>query len=107
MKVCGEHGCPELTEGAYCEQHTREPWARTGPKRSELSGSRQQQRARFVLERDEYICHVCGFFGATVADHVIPTAEGGADDVSNMAAIHVSCHEEKTKLEAQRGRRQA
>jgi 5-methylcytosine-specific restriction protein A len=103
-KVCAEPGCPQLQP---CPLHARKPWQRDAP-RSTLSGSRQQKRARFVLLRDDGRCHVCGDYGADEADHVIPVAEGGADDVSNMAAIHGgsdSCHSRKTAAEAERARR--
>jgi len=69
-----------------------------------LSGSRQQKRARFILNRDDTICHVCGRPGADQADHIIPLAHGGADSTENMAAIHSEpCHREKTAREAHQG----
>jgi 5-methylcytosine-specific restriction protein A len=42
---------------------------------------------------------------ATERDHVIPLAEGGADDESNEQALCAACHETKSIAESQRGRR--
>lgn len=42
---------------------------------------------------------------ATVADHVIPLAEGGRDDESNLQGLCGECHEVKTQAESQRGQR--
>ena len=40
---------------------------------------------------------------ATQVDHVIPQAEGGTDEESNLQAICEPCHQAKTKAEAARG----
>jgi 5-methylcytosine-specific restriction endonuclease McrA len=58
------------------------------------------------MARDHGICHVCKQPGSDRVDHVIPVAEGGADDVANKAPIHqVPCHVAKTAAEAERARR--
>lgn len=55
-----------------------------------------------VLERDNYICHICrkkiprhdptmGPRSPTV-DHLIPWSEGGTDDPANLAAAHRGCN---------------
>ena len=46
-----------------------------------------------VLRRDGGICHLCGHPGATTADHLIPHAHGGTDDLDNLAAAHVRCNQ--------------
>lgn len=103
-KPCNIHGCPNLQP---CPDHGRKPWKRNRP-RSKLSGSRQQTRARYILERDGGICHVCGYAGANEADHVVPLGEDGPDTIANMRAIHAKpCHENKTLEEAARARRAA
>lgn len=64
------------------------------------------------MHRDDFTCHVCGKqYSAEqlVNDHVLPVAEGGADDVTNMAPCCTGpstsgCHEAKTAEEARRGR---
>jgi 5-methylcytosine-specific restriction enzyme A len=54
-------------------------------------------------------CEPCEKLGrvrlATIRDHRIPLAEGGADDETNEQAICAPCHEEKSLAEALRGRK--
>jgi 5-methylcytosine-specific restriction endonuclease McrA len=51
------------------------------------------------------ICHVCDRPGADQVDHVVPLAEGGADEDWNLAPIHSEpCHRRKTAAEAKRAR---
>lgn len=101
--ICNEPGCPNFRP---CPDHAPKPWASsTRRERTLKSGSRQQKRARYILDRDNGICHVCCKGGADEVDHVIPVAEGGADHISNLAPIHAKpCHAEKTQQEAQRAR---
>lgn len=104
---CTSPGCPNLRP---CADHPVKPWRRSSarPPRTTLSGSAEQARAQRVIARDRGICHVCHLPGATEADHVIPRAEGGADDESNMAPIHPTpCHATKTRDEAARARARA
>lgn len=69
----------------------------------------RRKRAR-VLARDGYLCQCkqCKATGAlklaTEVDHVIPIAEGGTDDESNLQAMNTDCHKLKTQAEAARGR---
>lgn len=58
---------------------------------------------RRILQRDDYTCVQCGGH-ATIADHVIPRGEGGADDETNGQALCVACHHVKTQQEIKRGR---
>lgn len=70
----------------------------------------EAEKARFrdgVLRRDQYVCQVRGprcLRVATQADHVVPWAEGGSNDLSNGQAVCGPCHDQKTQEEAQRGR---
>lgn len=54
------------------------------------------------------LCEPCEAAGrvtiATIRDHRIPLAEGGADDETNEQAICKACHTEKSLAEALRGR---
>lgn len=101
-KACSDPHCPNVQP---CPQHGHKPWEGSTRRTRTVSGSRQQKRSRFVLYRDEGICHICGEPGADEADHVIPLAEGGEDHVDNMKAIHAKpCHEAKTQAEAARAR---
>jgi 5-methylcytosine-specific restriction endonuclease McrA len=50
-----------------------------------------------VIARDRGICHWCGHPGADEADHVVELADGGADELDNMRAIHHDCNLEKMR----------
>lgn len=41
------------------------------------------------------VCHLCGKPGADSADHVIPYAEGGGDDVANLRPAHKACNSKR------------
>lgn len=60
------------------------------------------QIRRAVLERDRYVCHVCGRAGADEVDHV---QSGDDHRPSNLAAIHaVPCHRRKSSSEGNASR---
>jgi 5-methylcytosine-specific restriction enzyme A len=42
---------------------------------------------------------------ATIRDHIVPLAEGGADDRANTQALCKSCNDAKAIAESLRGRR--
>jgi 5-methylcytosine-specific restriction protein A len=57
-----------------------------------------------VKLRDQYTCRCCGRITEQgQCDHVIPTAEGGSDDLTNLQWLCIPCHETKSKAEAARG----
>lgn len=58
---------------------------------------------RRILQRDNHTCRSCGE-PATIADHIIPLAEGGTHDENNGQALCEPCHDAKTKQEIARGR---
>ena len=61
-------------------------------------GSRPWRRkVTQVIRRDSGICHLCGQPGATSADHLIPVAHGGSDNLDNLAAAHPHCNRVRGK----------
>ena len=48
-----------------------------------------------VLERDP-ICRGCGRAPSVHVDHVLPRAQGGTDDPSNLQGLCTPCHSRKT-----------
>ena len=64
-----------------------------------------------VMDRDKWLCQPCLAGGrvtpATECDHVLPKAQGGTDDETNLQAICGPCHQAKTEREAaaEQGRR--
>ena len=89
-----------------CPDHPKKAWQGSRRReRTRLSGSRQAKRSKYILQKYDTICHVCGHPGSNEADHVVPLAEGGADTTANMRPIHSDpCHKAKTQAEAQRAR---
>lgn len=60
-----------------------------------------------VLERDNHECQiktprVCSYI-ANEVDHIIPTAEGGTDNLTNLRAACQPCHAIKSQKERLRG----
>jgi 5-methylcytosine-specific restriction protein A len=71
-------------------------------------GGRPWRRKREeILKRDSYLCVPCKqqdrITLASEVDHVIPQAEGGSEDDSNLQSICEACHKAKTHAEAARG----
>jgi 5-methylcytosine-specific restriction protein A len=56
-------------------------------------------KRRRILERDGYRCYLCSALAGEV-DHIVPAADGGNDQDSNLAAICTRCHRSKTGREA-------
>jgi 5-methylcytosine-specific restriction endonuclease McrA len=57
------------------------------------------------MSNETHICHVCDRPGADQVDHVVPLAQGGADEEWNLAPIHAEpCHRNKTQAEARGAR---
>jgi 5-methylcytosine-specific restriction protein A len=62
-----------------------------------------------VLRRDP-TCAIGGpgcTVTSTIADHIVPRAEGGTDDLDNLQGVCAVCSDAKTKQEAARGRARA
>lgn len=59
-----------------------------------LGGYRSDQLSRAVVAAKGNICHLCGqpILGRVSADHIVPVAMGGSDDVSNLAPSHLRCN---------------
>ncbi|WP_254843913.1 HNH endonuclease [Virgibacillus dokdonensis] len=45
----------------------------------------------FVLERDRYTCHYCGFYGDTI-DHKVPKSKDGASTPFNCVCACLECN---------------
>lgn len=75
-------------------------------------GGRPWRRLRdAVLKRDRFLCqcHACRASNlvtlADEVDHIVPLAEGGTDDLSNLRAINHDCHKIKSQAESARALR--
>ncbi|MGS2646099.1 HNH endonuclease [Streptosporangium sp. G12] len=101
-KKCLQAGCPKpATNAGRCQAHYV-PWAQTSP-RNLTRPSNAATLMRKARHRDRERCYVCGGPGRIV-DHVIPVAEGGSWDLTNLMCICDYCHNTKSRTEAARGR---
>lgn len=70
-------------------QAKRKAW---GVARSPVSPAKRHK----VLDRDGWVCHLCGKRIASAADahvdHVVPVAAGGSSDLNNLRAAHARCN---------------
>lgn len=93
-----------------CPKHPKKAWATSAKETKRITG-RRPQAMRADLFRRKPLCEPCQEAGyvtlATIRDHRIPLAEGGADDPSNEQSICGPCHDLKTKAETARGVRRA
>ena len=97
----------------YCEQHAKlRSWGSYQKQRGTPTqrgyGSEWRKLRAKIMERDGYLCQVCRANGrlteAREVDHIVNKASNdGNDDPSNLQAICVKCHREKTARE--RGQR--
>lgn len=53
---------------------------------------------KYVLERDGYTCHYCGFYGDTL-DHKVPKTKGGLSTPSNCVCACLECNQIKDDIE--------
>lgn len=88
-------------------QTERQAWQRSATTPKRITG-RPLQRLRAELFAQEPLCRACVAAGrttaATIRDHVIPLAEGGSEDPSNIQPLCGPCSDAKTAAESARGR---
>lgn len=69
---------------------------------------RDHERMRALVLMEEPLCRECEKSGhvtpTTVADHIVPKAEGGGDERGNYQGLCDPCSRAKTAIEAARGR---
>lgn len=119
-KPCRHPGCGALVRdgGSRCATHKR-PMPGSFADRSRgtrhergYGGTWEKTRER-ILRRDNGLCQECLRNGVLTSvgdkpysawcDHIIPKAEGGTDDDTNLQTLCRSCHQKKTDAEKARG----
>lgn len=94
-KACHKPEVPETAKRAVLDRWTSK--LDSPKKRKALT---PYQRAS-VAAAQEWRCNACGvlFKALWHVDHVVPLADGGADDPCNMQALCANCHCSKTAEE--------
>lgn len=102
--ICRYPGCPELSDGRYCDQHKKQV-----TKEQNMSSSKiytyQWRKASKSFLKDHPLCIHCERDGrltpATEVDHIIPH-NGNMKlfcDQNNWQPLCKKCHSKKTALE--------
>lgn len=91
-KICPHPGCPNIN----CQEHAR-PVRRmdTRPSAARRGYDQKWRRIRAMFLKKHPSCVVCGA-PATEVDHVLPLAEGGTNEWSNLRSMCKSHHSQHT-----------
>ena len=111
-RPCGYPGCPELTEGTYCEKHQRlvtQQYNKYG--RDSITKNFYKTPEWLLIRKQKLnqqpLCEECLKTGkltkATMVDHIVPIkAGGGRLDISNLQSLCWACHSRKSVEEGSR-----
>ena len=108
-RPCTHPGCGVLVRdgSSRCPAHPAPVWAKGLVATKRVTG-RRLQTMRAALFTAKPLCAECQrqwrIRPATQRDHIIPLAEGGADNQDNVQGLCHECHEEKSRAESLRGR---
>ena len=109
-RPCSHPGCPKLTDGRFCEEHTRQHNQDYEKYERNPQTKRRYGRA-WKRIRDKYVslhpfCEICYANGILVeteeVHHKKPLSEGGTHERDNLIALCKSCH---SRIHAERGDR--
>nr|WP_330399070.1 HNH endonuclease signature motif containing protein [Lachnoclostridium sp. An76] len=109
-RPCSWPGCPNLTEGRFCEKHQKEE-NRQYEKYGRDPAVRRRYGRAWKRIRDKYasehpLCEQCLKKGRYVRTeeihHKLPVSQGGTHERSNLIALCRSCH---AKIHAENGDR--
>ena len=108
-RPCSANGCPELTNGRYCEKHQKEIDRHYNKERQPLMKKRYGRTWKRI--RDRYIkahplCEECfknkRTTSATEVHHIIPLSKGGDSSDENLKSLCTRCHSAITAREGGR-----
>jgi len=99
-RPCSYPGCPELTDGRYCEKHqriTNQQYEQYGrDKISKKRYGREWQRIRAAFVAAHPLCELCLKQGKVTpteeVHHILPLRQGGTNDSKNLMALCKACH---------------
>lgn len=109
-RPCSYPGCPNLTEGRFCEEHRLQEQKNYNRYRRDPETARRYgnhwQRIRNAYARRHPLCEDCLAEGRTTpmeqVHHILPLREGGANDWENLRSLCAACH---ARTHASRGDR--
>ena len=99
-KPCAYPGCPNLTEGRYCEKHEKLTNKQYNKYQRPYDPS-QRYGASWRKVRNLYIsthplCEECYKQGRAIpaqeVHHIVPLSKGGTNDFDNLMALCKPCH---------------
>ena len=109
-RPCSYSGCPNLTDGRYCEEHEKicnrnyEKYKRDPATKKRYGRAWKRIRDKYVMEHP--FCELCLERGVLVeteeVHHKLPLSEGGTHDRANLISLCKSCH---SRIHAERGDR--
>lgn len=112
-RPCSYPGCPELTDGRFCEEHAKQETKRYEKYDRDTAVKKRYGRA-WKRIRDRYInarslCEQCKKNGkltpAEEVHHIKPLSHGGTNDEDNLMSLCKSCHSKITAREGGRWRK--
>ena len=99
-KPCAYPGCPNLTDGTYCEQHRKQArqqydrYERAPHTASKYGRAWHRIRARYAAEHP--LCEQCLKEGRVTlveeVHHIVPLSRGGTHADDNLMSLCQSCH---------------
>ena len=103
-RPCSYPGCPNLTDGRFCEKHQKqenkryEKYDRTPEMKKRYGRAWKKIRDRHMAEYP--LCEMCKKQGrltpAEEVHHIKPLSMGGTNDDGNLMSLCKSCHSEIT-----------
>lgn len=107
LRHCAYPGCPSLVRDGKCTTHrslAQHGWENQAGTNTQRIRGRELQRRRTLLFAREPVCRQCHRAPSAIRDHIVPLAEGGSDEETNIQPLCHDCSIAKTAREAQRGR---
>lgn len=109
-RPCSYPGCPNLTDGQYCEEHEAaarkryNKYGRPADSNKKYGRAWKRIRDRYVLQHP--FCEMCYKQGVLKpveeVHHKLPLSQGGTHEENNLISLCQSCH---AKIHAERGDR--
>ena len=96
-KPCAYPGCPNLTEGRFCEEHkSYEPKPYEKKSSNPFYSTKEWKEKRMEFLGEHPFCVCCGR-PAAIVDHIVPIRKGGEPlDDRNLQSLCWSCHSRKS-----------